>query len=47
VVVWVMTPCSCVVGYQCFGDLASSIFRVKWVGLDRDSSRGLMGYDTV
>jgi hypothetical protein len=24
-----------------------SIFRVKWWGLDRDSSRGLLGYDTV
>jgi hypothetical protein len=28
-VFWIMTPCSDAVGYQSFGDLTASIFRVK------------------
>jgi len=32
-VFWVMTPCSNVVGHQCFRALCSSISRVKWIAV--------------
>jgi hypothetical protein len=34
-VLWVMTPCTVVVGYQHFGGLAASIFRVKGMALGK------------